>query len=334
MAEIRSKYELEPRRDFDQFFADVKTTVSKAMVMIEKGMIEDKDIVLIGDDDLVSIALGLSGVSFKNITVLDIDNQILNTIKTICGDLSINNVQTRVYDIREDLPTDLSGRFNVVVTDPPYTRSGIDLFLRRGIELLSPGDSRYIFLSYGNSFKTPEKTLKIQEVIGSYNFLIEDRVDKFNRYYGAESIGSASALYILRTTSFTYVPQRSLEKSIYTFESDKEEKFPFVDHYTFKTHKVPGQILSSKKALQKAFGDFCSIHRLKVLSTNVTKFKGKGLTLSFILAQSNLTVHTWPEFGALHIVLVTCSPIYNKEIMHVTLSKLLGTNSVEMKSIE
>ncbi|MFA6981875.1 MAG: bis-aminopropyl spermidine synthase family protein [Patescibacteria group bacterium] len=334
LSDIRTKYDLEPKREYDQFFADVKTTVSKVKILQDKGMVEDRDILLLGDDDLVSVALSLSGVHYNSITILDIDRAILDTITRICQDLEIGNVCTRVYDARQDLSEDLYGRFDIVMTDPPYTRAGIDLFLRRGVELLELGDDKYIFLCYGNSFRTPEKTLKVQEVIGSYNFLIEDKIDKFNRYYGAESIGSASSMYVLRRTPFTHVPESSVQKTIYTFEGEKEEKFPFVDHYSFKIHGVPGQILSSRKSLQKAFGEFCRIHKLKVVSTDLTKFKGQGVTMTFVLSQSNLTVHTWPEYGALHIVLVTCSPIYNKDTMTQTLSRLLSTDAIEVRRVE
>jgi predicted methyltransferase len=56
------------------------------------------------------------------------------------------------------------------MTDPPYTKSGINMFLSKAIDLL--GNSRdfsgkYIFLFYGNSFKSPEKFLKIQEIISN-----------------------------------------------------------------------------------------------------------------------------------------------------------------------
>lgn len=334
LLEIRKKYNLEPKREYDQFFADVKTSISKARVLIDKGVVVDKDIIIVGDDDLVSVTLGLMKAPYRSVTVLDIDSDVLATIQSICKDLGIVGIHTRVYDVREGLNDDLKGRFDVVMTDPPYTRSGIELFLKRAVELLASGENKYVFMCYGNSFKSPEKTLKIQEVIDSYNLLVEDRIDKFNRYHGAESIGSASALYVLKATPFTYVPESSLEQAIYTYETDKIEKFPFVDHYTFKLQNVPQRLLSSKKTIQKVFGDFCRIHKLKVVSANVTKFKGQGLTLSFVLSQSNLTVHTWPEYGALHVVLVTCTPIYNKETMNKTLSRLLATDLVEMKRVE
>ena len=36
-------------------------------------------------------------------------------------------------------------------------------------------------------------------------------------------------------------------------------------------------------------------------------FHPRGITLAFILSESHLLVHTWPELGVIHIDLVTCS---------------------------
>ena len=48
------------------------------------------------------------------------------------------------------------------------------------------------------------------------------------------------------------------------------------------------------------------------LDLNVVKkishmFKRQGITLIYILSQSQLVVHTWTELGIIHIDLVTCS---------------------------
>jgi len=36
-------------------------------------------------------------------------------------------------------------------------------------------------------------------------------------------------------------------------------------------------------------------------------FSPKGITLVYILSESHLVIHTWPELGTAHIDLVTCS---------------------------
>lgn len=333
---IRAKYKLEPKRDLDQFFATEATAVAKALIMADRGQISGKNIALLGDDDLNSIVLGLMNPDYNSITVFDIDSDILGVIKRISEDLNLKSIRTELLDVRKELKPSFLHRFDVVVTDPPYTKSGIALFLNTAVKLLrDSGDSGYVFLYYGNSFKTPEKTIKIQEVINQFNFVVEDRINKFARYYGAESIGSASSLYILKATPFTAsLEEAVLNTNIYTFENQKEEKFPFVDHYTFKVFGVPQHISSQKKVVLKITNDFCTAHRLKIVDTKVTQFKGKGLSITYILSTSNLLVHTWPELSAVHMDLITCTPIYNKEGMGETVSKLFGTSNIEIRKIE
>jgi S-adenosylmethionine/arginine decarboxylase-like enzyme len=125
-----------------------------------------------------------------------------------------------------------------------------------------------------------------------------------------------------------------IKTTIYTFENQKEEKFPFVDHYTFKIFGVPKNVILQKKAVLKITNDFCTTHKLKIVDTKITQFKGKGLSITFILSTSNLLVHTWPELNAVHMDLITCSPIYNKGQMGETISKLFGTSNIEIRRIE
>lgn len=336
---IRAKYNLLPKRDYDQFFATPETSVAKALVLKDKGLLQyNSKLALIGDDDFVSMSISML-TSLKKMppiqtTILDIDDDILNTIKIIAQDQHYTNITVQKYDARNKLLTQFQGKFDVVMTDPPYTKTGIELFLTRAIELLDPSNPGYIFLCYGNSFRTPEKTIKIQELLTQFNLLMEDKIDKFNRYHGAESIGSTSSLYILKTTQFTKIPKTSRLSSIYTFENPKEEKFPYVDHVVIKIHQVPSNLLNSKKALLKACGAFCNTHKLKVVDTFITKFKGNGFSLTYILANSNLVIHTWPEYNAIHLDLITCSPIFEKDRINESIIKLFGTGNFEIRQLE
>ncbi len=334
---IRKKHNLIPKREYDQFFATVETSVSKAEVLVSKVELDNKSVALLGDDDLVSILLGLRKETYKEIYVFDTDEGILATIEKIAKEHKLPNIYTVSYDARCEVPTMFQNRFDVVMTDPPYTRAGISLFLDRAIAMAkTPRDNSgpYIYMFYGNSFKEPDKILKVQEVVQKHNLLIEDKIDKFARYEGAESIGSASALYILKKTKHTKTISDYLNTEIYTFENVYEENFPYVDHFVFKLFQVPSHVLSSKKALQKAFGQFCNWHKLNVVDVTLTKFKGGGITLTYVLSQSNLVVHTWPEKGALHVDLITCSPIAKKERFAENLSTLFGTKYLEIRSIE
>jgi predicted methyltransferase len=335
--ELAKKTAIEPKREYDQFIATTKTSVSKALIMKEKGLIEGKKIALLGDDDLLSISLSLIG-GYSQLTVLDVDSGVNAVVKVIKESMGTVNIQSVICDLRDKLKPNLEGRYDVVVADPPYTKSGMVLFINRAIQLLGKSndfEGKYIFLYYGNSFKTPEKSLKIQDIIGKFNLLIEDKIDKFARYSGAESIGNASSLYILKVTKNTKVlDEASLSLPIYTYENQKEEKFPYVSHYTAKVYGVDRGIINSRSNLLRFLGQFCELHKLKVIDKKETKFKGIGYSFTFILGNSNLLAHTWPEYDALHIDLVTCLPVYDKDKLGANLQSLFKARNVEVREVE
>lgn len=334
LAEVRGNYDLEPKREYDQFFATVNTSISKVKIMQARDDLEGKRIALLGDDDLLSVVMGLSKVPYSQITVLDIDKDILEKISSIVRDYDLENIRTEFYDARKDPRPDLCNRFDVVVIDPPYTTNGMKLFLERSLELLGPKKDQHIYLYYGNSHKTPEKTFQIQELFIKYNLLVKEKIDRFARYHGAESIGSASSLYLLETLSSTQRPINKSISNIYTYQASHSSEFPFVQQFNFKLYDVPEQLVTSKNYLQKALGKFCKYHRLKVVDTDVVRFSKGGYTFNYTLSTSSLTVHTWPEMAAVHMVLVTCEPVQKVDRLYDNLSSLFKTEKIEIEKIE
>lgn len=335
--EFRSKYKLGAKRELDQFFATAGTSVKKAKVLVDSGIISGKDVCLLGDDDFVSLALFLLKADFKSLTVFDIDKELLSFIEGETALMKTKNVHFAHHDCREELNHLYLGKFDVVMTDPPYTRFGMELFLNRALQLLgdASANSKYIYLFYGNSTKTPEKFLKIQEIINQHGLLIEDKVNRFAQYDGAESIGSVSSLYILKTTPFAHATGvLSGERKIYSNEVAKEERFPFVDHVVAKVFGISASRLKNKRLMESLLKKFALEHRLKIVDTKTTEFRGGGCTFVFVLASSNLVAHSWPELGALHIDLVTCAPIYNKQLLLETIQKIFSPTNVEINFVE
>ena len=152
-----------------------------------------------GDDDFTSISVARLGKAVE-ITVLDIDDRILDKIKLISDKLSLN-IKTVKHDLAKALPKDLINRFDVVFTDPPYTAEGISLFLSRSISSLNRNNmAARIYLCYGNSDRAKERFLLIYRSIIDSGLMLRYVFDKFNRYFGAESIGSTSSMFVLDVT--------------------------------------------------------------------------------------------------------------------------------------
>ena len=89
-----------PGPDFtlDQSHAAPETCIRRVFYMYEHGSIEGRDIVLLGDDDLLSLAIALFADYFDIdvglITILDVDQRVLNFIEEKRTDyrLKINTV--------------------------------------------------------------------------------------------------------------------------------------------------------------------------------------------------------------------------------------------------
>lgn len=191
-----------PDREYDQFTATVETTARRASLLNFFEDVVDKKILFLGDDDFTSVAVANYRTALE-IAVLDIDNRILDKIGSISQNKELG-INSDNYDARKPLPTPYSGKFDVVFTDPPYTTDGIKLFISRAIQALDPSNqTARIYVCYGNSDRAKERFIPIYEVFSSSGLMARWIFDKFNRYQGAESIGSASSLFVLEVTSKT-----------------------------------------------------------------------------------------------------------------------------------
>lgn len=220
-ASVKSIYEslegLRPvsKRDLDQFTATVETSVKRGALLDFFADIRDKKLLFLGDDDLTSVSAALFNKP-KSITVVDIDKDILHEIDIIVSkhDLAIDTVQ---YDARTTLPHHLQGVYDVVFTDPPYTSNGIKLFLSRAISALNTNNlAARVYVCYGTSDRSKERSLPIQEIISQQGMVIRWIFDKFNRYQEAESIGSSN-LYICEISPRTKpIIKNEYHEPIYT----------------------------------------------------------------------------------------------------------------------
>lgn len=205
------------KREYDQFTATIETTAKRAALLNFFEDIEGKKILFLGDDDFTSVAVAQYKKA-TGITVLDIDERILKGIGRISKDQKFN-ITTLVYDAKKELPKDFFGKFDTVFTDPPYTSEGISLFVSRAVDSLDKANhSARIYVCYGNSDKAKERFLPIYQTFLDLGLMIRWVFDKFNRYAGAESIGSTSSLFICDVTPKTKsLIHGNYEKTIYTF---------------------------------------------------------------------------------------------------------------------
>ncbi|MFA5025519.1 MAG: bis-aminopropyl spermidine synthase family protein [Candidatus Shapirobacteria bacterium] len=313
-----------PDRSLDQFFATPSTTFRRAKLMAKMGDISGRRLAFLGDDDLTSVACALTHQA-KSITVFEVDDRLLNLIKEISQKLNLD-ISVVKQDLLKPLDKKYSGSFDTIFTDPPYTSSGISLFVNCAVELLAKQLTSRLYLCYGNSDRAREKEIVIQKVISDFGFLIHKKYFQFNHYAGAYSIGSQSSLYLLDWTPQTRTVSLSFDK-IYTYEKGIMDKnFPYYNHWEIETTVLPSQTVDEKyidSLVEKIISDL----KFNVVSTSKHLFPGYGgLTKVYILSQSHLVVHTWPEFYSIHFDLMTCSSGVNSTDVKAAFSSLPYTN--------
>lgn len=180
------------------------------------GDVKGKRLLFLGDDDFTSIGVASLGLA-SHIEVLDVDKRILDSIKGVAEieDLTLSTTRT---DLRQRLPSQLMRGFDVVFTDPPYTPSGMSLFLSRAIQALDPeNQASRVYVCYGNSDRARERYLPIQQLFTDSGLMVRSVFDGFNRYIGAESIGSSSSLFVADVTPRTRpIIKATFDEKIYT----------------------------------------------------------------------------------------------------------------------
>ncbi|MCP3055000.1 bis-aminopropyl spermidine synthase family protein [Aurantimonas marianensis] len=205
----------------DQAPCTAETALRRAFAMHQAGALAGRRILLLGDDDSLSIAIGLVAGALaappRRLTVLEIDPARLAHLTR--GAARIAFAFERIaHDMRDPVPEALRGGFDVVATDPPYTLPGMALFVARGIEALAAGPGLKLFLSYADL--SPDDRLDLQARLTELGLAVLRMRPSFNRYGGASILGSVGQLIELETTSRTAAPLagQRFDGAIYTGE--------------------------------------------------------------------------------------------------------------------
>ena len=200
--ERRSARAPQPLVELDQCHCTADSKLRRVLAMHHVDALVGRRVLLLGDDDLISLALATivdrlgTEATLKRLTVVDLDARLVSFLS---GELAASAFPTSVvrHDLREPLPAELVGAFDTVVTDPPFTASGARLFLSRAADALA-GASGDVFLSFGS--KRPGAVFELQRAILEQGFAIRRLVRDFNEYVGAGVLGGTSHLYHLVAT--------------------------------------------------------------------------------------------------------------------------------------
>ena len=186
------------RLELDQCHCTVETKLRRLLAIHEAGALVGRRVLLLGDDDLTSLALRRlvrslgSHSTLASLAVVDVDPALIAFLERELTEAPFP-VTCVEHDLRGPLPPALVGAFDTVVTDPPYTTAGARLFLSRAADALDErGD---VFLSFGS--RRPDAAVQLQHAIVELGFVIQSLRRDFNEYVGAGVLGGTSHLYHL-----------------------------------------------------------------------------------------------------------------------------------------
>jgi len=190
------------RKALDHVAATPETAVRRALWLEATFDLAGRRLLCVGDHDLTSLA-ACQVVPDLAVTVVDIDERILEFIDRQAARLGLG-IRCLYADLRFGLPAGAAESSDLVVTDPPYTPEGVRLFLARGLAGLRDRENGRLVMAYGYGERHPALGLKVQRAAQDLHLACEAMLPDFNRYVGAQAIGSASDMYVFRPTAKTW----------------------------------------------------------------------------------------------------------------------------------
>lgn len=309
-----------PEPDFalDQSHAISSTVVNRALYLLKKGDLEGRKIVFLGDDDATSLAVGLLKLA-EEITVIDIDPNVLKFLSESANSLSLKKFKVIEHDLRESCPTNIVNNYDIVIMDPPYTNEGLRLFLKRTKQILKTsiiieGKTHKVLgkkclLCFGN--KPPKETQRIQSSILDHGFIIKEMIPYFNLYKGASILGQFSHLYYLELAEIQNIEDKLSLNSlpIYTSEIKQRKANPYRPigyHFVGEMRFSNQNFLLENEKIQKIFLDSLTYADLITYDIFHHNYHPYGYSAVAILKTSHAAIHTWPEHGYISVDIFIC----------------------------
>ncbi len=169
-----------PTSDYDQGFIRPIDTVRRVAYLYQRGDLEGTEIFILGDDDLFSVAAGLTRMP-KRIVVVEIDQRLNQFLREFSRREGLLNLEVYDYNVIEELPVQFKRAFDVFVTDPVETRKGLKLFVGRCLESLKgPGASGYMGFTHREA--SLQKWFDFQRFILDAGLVITDILRDFTTY--------------------------------------------------------------------------------------------------------------------------------------------------------
>ena len=89
--------------------------------------------------------------------------------------------------------------------------------------------------------------------------------------------------------------------------------------------------LNDAKKLKKILREIAKVCKLTVLSTSTHQFEPYGVTSLFLLSESHLSIHTWPEHGKFAMDVYSCNDNYSEMDIESIIRKYLPVEYIQIE---
>lgn len=170
--------EFKPTFLFDQRPINYVSKLRRAKKLVSDiDLYQAKNLVFLGDDDLVSI---LTALIFKDkkIWVFDIDSRVIDLINKIAIKHKLKNLIAVKHDFSKSTPKKSIEKFDAFVMDPSPTPSYFRMFLKVAKDITKTGGIGYVSFYPSHT----ELFLDHQKILTDLNFIIVEMLDKYTEY--------------------------------------------------------------------------------------------------------------------------------------------------------
>jgi len=202
---------------YNQLPCTVETRKKRAD-LLEKNGYRDKEILLMGDDDLLCVEL--ASRKFKYITVLDCDKSLLNKLKILTHDAKFPITFLHI-DLYQGLPNYLSKLFSVVCFDPPQNYYDLKIFLDCALKAVKHKNSS-IYMMMNSNAMGEIFTIRILNYLDVFGFKYTQKFEYFNCY--PLNRGQSWLLSIMSYFTHNYHERKKGFKCLYYFTDCLEFK--------------------------------------------------------------------------------------------------------------
>jgi spermidine synthase len=301
---------------------------------------KDINVLIIGGGDGGTAREVLKHNNVVKLTMVDIDEVVVRAAKLHFKNFepTLNSTDPRFNLIIGDgfeyvknyIVSDTQPKFDLVIIDSTDFNQSVPLFTNPFFEYIKKiVNDKYLICfnadnvnwnekSIVNIVKTKRELFKYVNPYGVYiptfaggfySFcLVSDTINPLEHlvdwdFYKKKNLDLQYYTHKIHTSSFN-LPSK-LEKKLEKYKYKSEKKAKGV-HYLIDFEEIPFNILNDQEYLNTMFEKALTISKMTVLNTKIHKFEPQGLTGFYLLSESHLSFHTWPENGTISIDLYTC----------------------------